>query len=40
MSEDSQYITNYYNRLAEYEWARLERHRTEFSVTIRALESF
>lgn len=32
-----EYITYYYDRQPEFEWERLERHRTEFAVTLRAL---
>lgn len=31
-------IESFYNSHAEYEWNRLERHRTEFAVTMRVLE--
>ncbi|MGD9100423.1 MAG: methyltransferase domain-containing protein [Anaerolineae bacterium] len=32
-----EYITYYYDQQPDYEWERLERHRTEFAVTLRAL---
>lgn len=31
-------VEDFYNRHAAEEWGRLERHRTEFAVTLRALE--
>lgn len=31
-------VQAFYDANAEAEWARLERHRTEFAVTLRALE--
>jgi ubiquinone/menaquinone biosynthesis C-methylase UbiE len=30
----------YYDQSAEYEWGRLERHRTEFAVTLKVLDEF
>jgi SAM-dependent methyltransferase len=36
-STPSAWIEGYYDRQAEYEWQRLERHRTEYAVTERAL---
>jgi SAM-dependent methyltransferase len=33
----TEWIEGYYDRQPEYEWERLERHRTEFAVTERAL---
>lgn len=33
-------VEGHYDRNAEREWERLERHRTEFAVTCRVLESF
>jgi S-adenosylmethionine-dependent methyltransferase len=33
-------VQNYYEQNAEAEWMRLERHRTEFSVTMRVLKEF
>jgi S-adenosylmethionine-dependent methyltransferase len=32
-----EYIAYYYDQQLDYEWERLERHRTEFAVTLRAL---
>ena len=32
------YVEHFYDENAEHEWERLERHRTEFAVTMRALE--
>ncbi len=33
-------VKRYYDEKAEAEWERLERHRTEFAVTMRALEEY
>ena len=33
-------VENYYDLHAEQEWQRLDRHRTEFAVTMKALEEF
>ena len=33
-------VQTFYNQHAEAEWARLDRHRTEFAVTLRALREF
>jgi len=33
-------VQGYYDENAQVEWARLARHRTEFAVTLRALEEF
>jgi ubiquinone/menaquinone biosynthesis C-methylase UbiE len=33
-------IQRYYDENTEYEWERLERHRTEFAVTLRALGDY
>ena len=33
-------IANYYNNQSENEWERLERHRTEYAVTLRALSTY
>lgn len=35
-----QKIARYYDRDVEGEWARLDRHRTEFAITTRALEEY
>jgi ubiquinone/menaquinone biosynthesis C-methylase UbiE len=37
MSDVSSYIRRYYDLQSEIEWQRLERHRSEFAVTMRAL---
>jgi ubiquinone/menaquinone biosynthesis C-methylase UbiE len=37
LTDASQWIERYYDRESESEWKRLERHRTEFAVTQRAL---
>ena len=37
MSPEPSIVESYYDDSAEREWARLERHRTEFAVTMRAL---
>lgn len=33
-------VENFYDGAAQYEWDRLERHRTEFAVTLRALKDY
>lgn len=33
-------IANYYNNSALNEWARLDRHRTEFAITLRAIKDY
>ncbi len=33
-------IEAFYDENAQYEWERLERHRTEFAVTLRALKDY
>ncbi len=33
-------VEQYYDSSTEFEWERLERHRTEFAVTLKALEHF
>lgn len=33
-------IESFYDKNAQYEWERLERHRTEFAVTLRALRDY
>lgn len=33
-------VESYYDDLAQQEWERLERHRTEFAVTLRALNDY
>jgi len=33
-------IQKYYDQKAQQEWDRLERHRTEFAVTMRAFEEY
>lgn len=33
-------IESFYNENAQYEWERLEHHRTEFAVTLRALKDY
>ena len=33
-------VERFYDQNPEYEWERLERHRTEFAVTMRALEDY
>jgi S-adenosylmethionine-dependent methyltransferase len=33
-------VGSYYDRRAEDEWTRLERHRTEWAVTLRALREY
>ncbi len=33
-------VEGYYDQNAQYEWDRLERHRTEFAVTMRALRDY
>lgn len=38
MPEFSEEIAGYYHRMPEHEWERMDRHRTEFAVTLRALE--
>jgi ubiquinone/menaquinone biosynthesis C-methylase UbiE len=40
MNSESRVIARYYDEQAEQEWGRLERHRTEFAVTARALAEF
>ena len=35
-----EYIESYYDRQAEIEWSRMDRHPTEFAVTVRALTEF
>jgi ubiquinone/menaquinone biosynthesis C-methylase UbiE len=35
-----QYIEARYDRQPEYEWERMDRHRTEFAVTLRAMETY
>lgn len=37
MTDAGRWIEQYYDRESENEWERLERHRTEFAVTVRAL---
>ena len=34
----SDYVAQYYDQQAQREWERIERHRTEFAVTLRALK--
>jgi len=33
-------VERFYDRNPQYEWERLERHRTEFAITLRALEDY
>ena len=33
-------VERYYDQCVEYEWERLERHRTEFAVTLRTLQEY
>ena len=40
MDEVTEYIAQYYDRDAQHEWERMERHRTEFAVTLRAMEKY
>ena len=40
MDELTEYIARYYDRDAQHEWERMERHRTEFAVTLRAMEKY
>lgn len=39
-SDVESYVARYYDKNAEYEWSRLERHRTEYAVTQRALQAY
>jgi 2-polyprenyl-3-methyl-5-hydroxy-6-metoxy-1,4-benzoquinol methylase len=34
----SDYVAQYYDQQAQREWERMERHRTEFAVTLRILK--
>lgn len=34
------YVADHYDRHYEHEWERLQRHRTEYAVTLRALETY
>ena len=36
----SQYIARYYDQQAQHEWERMDRHRTEFAVTLRTMEKY
>ena len=40
MDDVSGYIRDYYDSQCELEWKRLENHRTEFALTIRALDRY
>jgi SAM-dependent methyltransferase len=40
MAPEPSIVESYYDDSAEREWARLERHRTEFAVTMRALSEY
>lgn len=40
MEEAEDEIEAFYDRGAQYEWERLEHHRTEFAVTLRALKDY
>ncbi|MEW5871417.1 MAG: methyltransferase domain-containing protein [Chloroflexota bacterium] len=40
MGEISDYIAGYYDRQPEYEWERLERHRMEYALTMRAMANY
>ncbi len=40
MDSLSQIIARYYDQQSEQEWERMERHRTEFAITMRALAEY
>jgi len=33
-----QIVANYYDQIAQSEWERMDRHRTEFAVTLKVLQ--
>lgn len=39
-SDIESYVARYYDKNAENEWSRLERHPTEYAVTLRALQAY
>lgn len=40
MPEFAEEIAGYYDHMPEHEWERMDRHRTEFAVTLKALEKY
>lgn len=39
-SDLNSYLSQYYDRFVQREWERLDRHRTEFALTVRALQKW